>query len=121
MDAFALPNKTGDFDEAQTVNVRLLGAGATVYWNLQTQQNAELTLTRNVVFAPTIGWKKGRLVMIEIIQGGAGGYTVAWPSQIKNAAAISIQTTLGSSNTLIFKCIDGGFLDYKSSSTSTRA
>lgn len=120
MEPFALANKTQEYDEAQTLNVKVLGNGATVYWNLQTQQNAELTLTQNVTFATPVGWKKGRLAMVEIIQGGAGGFTVTWSGTFKNMVT-TLQTTAGYSNILVFKCIDNGGVALISNNASTRA
>lgn len=105
MEPFALANKTQEYDEAQTLNVKQLGAGATVFWNLQTQQNAELTLTQNVTFAAPSGWKNGRMMMVEIIQGGAGSFTVAWNSMFINISSLTMNTTAGYSNVLIFKCV----------------
>ena len=105
MEPFALANKTQEYDEAQTLNVKTLGAGATVFWNLQTQQNAELTLTQNVTFGAPQGWKNGRMVMVEIIQSGAGSFTVAWNAAFINVSSITLNTTAGYSNVLIFKCV----------------
>lgn len=121
MEQFAFPNKTQDYDEAQTLNVKTLGNGATVYWNLQTQQNAEITLIQNVTFAAPSGWKKGRLVMVEIIQGGTGSYTVAWNTTFKNVSSLILQTSVGYSNILVFKCIDNGGVSLISNNSSTRA
>lgn len=121
MEPFALANKTLEFDEACTLNVKTLGAGATVYWNLQTQQNAELTLTQNVTFGAPMGWKKGRLVMVEVIQGGAGSFTLAWNAAFTNVTGLTLVTAAGSSNRLLFKCIDNGKVDLVSNSSSTRA
>ena len=121
MEPFSLANKTQEYDEAQTLNVKTLGAGGTVYWNLQTQQNAEITLTQNSTFAAPIGWKKGRLVMLEIIQGGAGSFTPNWNTSFKNIASLSLNTTAGYSNVLVFKCIDNGGVMLISNVSSTRA
>lgn len=120
MEPFALANKTQEYDEAQTLNVKTLGAGATVYWNLQTQQNAELTLTQNVVMAAPTGWKKGRMAMLEIIQGAAGNYTVAWSTQFVNLGIVSIMGTAGYSNLIIVKCIDNGKFMVVSNNTCNR-
>lgn len=121
MEPFALANKTQEYDEAQTLNVKTLGAGATVYWNLQTQQNAEITLTQSVTFAAPQGWKKGRMAMVEVIQGGAGSYTIAWNTAFKNISAVTLATAVGSSNILVFKCIDNGGVMLVSNNSSTRA
>ena len=121
MESFAFANKTQEYDEAQTLNVKTLGAGATVYWNLQTQQNAEVTLTQSVTFAAPLGWKKGRLAMVEVIQGGSGSYTIAWNTAFKNVASLTLATGVGSSNILVFKCIDNGAVALLSNNSSTRA
>ena len=121
MDIFALANKTQEYDEAQTLNVKILGAGATIYWNLQTQQNAEVTLTQSGTMMAPIGWKKGRMVMVEVIQGGAGSFTLAWSTTFTNMSGATLTTAAGSSNRLIFKCIDNGKVDLVSNSVSTRA
>ena len=120
MEPFAFANKTQEYDEAQTLNVKTLGAGATVYWNLQTQQNAEITLTQSVTFAAPLGWKKGRLAMLEVIQGGSGSYTIAWNTAFKNMT-LTLATAVGSSNILVFKCIDNGGVCLLSNNASTRA
>lgn len=121
MNQFGFPDKTQDYEQAQSLIVSTLAAGASVFWNLATQQNAELTLIQNVTFMAPLGWKKGRLAMVEIIQGGVGSFTVAWNTTFKNTAAIVIQTTVGYSNILTFKCIDNGGVAFMSNNLSTRA
>lgn len=104
MEPFALANKTQEYDEAQTLNVKVLGAGATVYWNLQTQQSAELTLTQTATtLANPTGWKNGRMAMLEIIQGTSTA--VAFGSMFVNVSGITLNSTAGYSNVLIFKCV----------------
>lgn len=119
MEPFALFNKTQEYDEAQTLNVKQLAGVGTVYWNLQTHQNAEVTLTSNITMGPPTGWKKGRLVMLEVIQGGSGN-TVAWASAFKNVSSVTLGST-GQSNVLIFKCIDNGGVMLVSNSLCTRS
>ena len=121
MQLLGLPTREADYDQAQTLTVSVLPTGASIVkWNLSTQQNAEITLTQNVTFDAPIGWKKGRLVMLEIIQGGAGSFTAAWNSNFKSVSALTLGTAAGSSNVLVFKCIDGGVLSLVSNSTMTR-
>ena len=105
MEPFAFANKTQEYDEAQTLNVKQLGAGATVFWDLQTQQNAELTLTQSATMMPPLRWKNGRMVMLEVIQGGAGGFTLSWSTAFVNMSGATLQTTAGYSNVLVFKCV----------------
>lgn len=104
MDLFGFPDKTGDYSEAQTLTVRTLNSAATVTWNLQTQQNAELTLTATTTtIANPIGWKNGRMAMLEIIQGTST--TVAWGAMFINVSGLTLNSTAGYSNVLIFKCV----------------
>lgn len=121
MEPFALGNKTQEYDEAQTLNVKQLAGVGTVTWNLQTQQNAEVVLTGNITMAAPLGWKKGRLAMIEIIQDSTGGRTVGWASQFKDVATLSLNSTANQSTVLVFKCIDNGALMLISSKQCTRA
>ena len=121
MEAFALANKTQEYDEAQTLNVKQLAGVGTVTWNIQTQQNAEVTLTAAITMGPPIGWKKGRLAMLEVIQGGVGSYTITWASTFKDVSTLSLNGTVGQSTLLVFKCIDNGNVMLISSKTCTRA
>lgn len=123
MDVFGFPDKTGDYPEAQTLVIRTLNSAATVNWNLQTQQNAELTLTATTTtIANPIGWKNGRMAMLEIIQGTSTA--VAWGSMFINVSGLSLNSTAGYSNVLIFKCVTVGGVPkvmLVSNSSSTRA
>jgi len=108
MEPFALFDKTQEYDEAQSINVKQLTGAGTIVWDLKTQQNAELLLTSTVTMGAPLNWKKGRLVMLEIIQQGAGGYGVSWNAAFKNVSAVNLNTAVGSSNVMVFKCIDNG-------------
>lgn len=121
MEPFALFNKTQEYDEAQTLNVKQLAGVGTVTWNLQTHQNAEVTLTGAITMAPPLGWKKGRLAMLEVIQGGAGSYTITWASAFKDVSTLALNGTVGQSTLLVFKCIDNGAVMLISSKNCTRA
>jgi len=121
MEAFALANKTQEYDEAQTLNVKQLAGVGTVTWNLQTQQNAEITLTGSITMAAPLGWKKGRLAMLEVIQGGSGSYTITWASSYKDVSTLSLNGTAGQSTLLVFKCIGRSAVMLISSKNCTRA
>ena len=121
MEPFALANKTQEYDEAQTLNVKQLAGVGTVTWNLQTHQNAELVLTSSITMGPPAGWKKGRLAMVELIQDGTGSRTVAWASQYKDVSTLSLNGTANQSTLLVFKCIDNGAVMLISSKTCTRS
>jgi len=104
MEQFGFPDKTGDYAEAQTLLVRTLNSAPTVNWDLRTQQNAELTLTQTTTtIANPMGWKNGRMAMLEIIQGTST--TVAFGSMFINVSGITLNSTAGYSNVLIFKCV----------------
>lgn len=122
MEPFALANKTSEYDEAQTLNVKVLSAsGSSIGWNLQTQQNAEVTLVANATMQNPFGWKKGRLAMLEVIQGGSGSYTLAWASNFVNVSSVTLNTAAGQSNVLIFKCIDNGKVALIANNSNTRS
>ena len=121
MEPFALFNKTQEYDEAQTLNVKQLAGVGTVTWNLQTHQNAELVLTGSITMAPPLGWKKGRLVMLEVIQDGVGARTITWAPQFKDVNSLSLNGTANQSTMLVFKCIDNGAVMLISSKNCTRA
>lgn len=121
MEPFALFNKAQEYDEAQTLNVKQLAGVGTVTWNLQTHQNAEIVLTGNITMGPPLNWKKGRLVMVELIQDGTGGRTVAWASQFKDVTGLSLNSTANQSTVLVFKCIDNGAVMLISSKSCTRS
>ena len=104
MDAFAFPDKTQEYDGAQTINVKYLGGVGTVQWDLRTQQNAEIVLGANVTMATPTGWKAGRLVMLEVIQDATGSRTITWASTFLNMTGATLGTTAGSSNIMTFKC-----------------
>lgn len=121
MELFGFSDKTGEYDAAQTINVKTLNPGSTVVWDLKNQQNAEITLTGNITMAAPINWKKGRLVMLEIIQDSIGSRTVAWSTQFVNISTLTLNTTANYSNVLVFKCIDNGKVMLVSNSSSTRS
>lgn len=120
MEPFALFDKTQEYDEAQSLTAKPLAGAGTVYWNLKTHQNAEMTLTGNVTLAAPLGWKKGRLVMLEAIQSGSGGFTIAWASAFKNVSSVTMAGA-GQSNVFVFKCIDNGGVMLVSNSVCTRS
>jgi hypothetical protein len=121
MDAFSLPNKQQDYPEAQGLVLAVLTCAPTVYWNLNNQQNAEITMTQSVTFATPIGIRKGRLYALEVIQSGAGSFLITWSSAFKNVSGLTLQTTTGHSNFLTFKAISDTTLGLVGNYSSTRA
>lgn len=121
MEPFAFANKTQEYDEAQTLNVKQLAGVGTVTWNLQTHQNAELILTGSITMAAPLGWKKGRLAMLEVIQDSVGARTITWASTFKDVSTLTLNATANQSTLLVFKCIDNGGVMLISSRSCTRA
>ena len=120
MEPFAFADKTQEYDGAQTVNCKSYFPTGTFYWDLKAAQNAEITLTSSVTMGAPLNWKKGRLVMLDVIQGGAGSFTLSWNAAFKSVSTLTLGTTAGSSNVLVFKCIDNGYVSLVSNSAMTR-
>lgn len=118
---FALADKTQSYGGSQTVTPVAVSPTGTFNWDLKNQQNLELTLTSNLTMGAPVGWEWGKLVMVEVIQGGSGSYTLSWASPYKGISSLTLGTTVGSSNVLVFKCILGGYLSLVSNSTCTRS
>ena len=122
MDAFGFPDKRQTYSRSQTIALQELQCTPVFYWDLNSQQNAEMVLTRSITMGAPVGWEYGKFVMMEFIQGGAGSFTVTYPAAFfKNMTSATLVTAVGSSNRLVFKCIENGVLDLVSNNTSTRA
>ncbi len=124
MDRFGLPDKQNDWVQAQglvLVPLDFVPKPGLINWNLITQQNAEVTLTASANLAFPVGIRKGRLYMLEIIQAGAGSFTLTLNAAYKNASTITLQTAAGSSNIITWKAITDTTLSVIGNYTSTRA
>lgn len=121
MDAFGLPNKQTDYQEAQGLALSVLQDAPLINWNLATQQNAEVTLTASRTMAAPVGIRKGRLYALEVIQSGAGSFTLSWNAAYKNVSGLTLATTTGQSNFLTFKAISDTTLALVGNYVNTRA
>lgn len=65
------------FTRRQSFTPAVLTYGANVDWNLETQQQAELTLTGNAIMNNATGIIHGVPVLLTVVQG-TGGQTITW-------------------------------------------
>jgi len=63
--------------------------GATIDWNLDTQQNAKVTLGGNRTLNNPSNLRDGQCGVLRIIQDGTGGRTLTWSSNYKFDQAIT--------------------------------
>jgi hypothetical protein len=95
-----------DITGAMTHTPVSLTDAANIDWNLDTQQNATVTLGGNrTVNAPTNA-KAGRFVALRVVQDGTGGRTIAFNTAYKGLTGRTPVTTAGAVNFYLFRCID---------------
>ena len=87
---------------AQCGPIWAAGWAATRSERSQASAARALTATTTTIANP-IGWKNGRMAMLEIIQGTST--TVAWGAMFINVSGLTLNSTAGYSNVLIFKCV----------------
>ncbi len=124
MERFGLVDDQRDYPQAQGIVIlplQFVPSPGKIQWNLVTQQNTELYLTASGILANPVGIKYGRFYCLEVIQAGAGSFTLTLGSAYKNASTITLQTAAGSSNFLVWKAITDTTISCVGNYTSTRA
>jgi hypothetical protein len=90
----------------QNFGTATLTPGATVNWNLNTQQVARLTLGGNYTIANPTNLVDGGTYILEIVQDGVGSRTVSWGANYKwlnsGGAAPTLSTTAGAVDIISF-------------------
>lgn len=102
----ALANKGG----AESVSTNTSATGA-ITLNLNNGNVFSLILTGNITTMTMSNAVPGKAcgVSIYLTQGGAGGYTVAWPSGTKwSGGAPALSTAAGAVDIVVLETIDGG-------------
>lgn len=95
-----------DITGAMTHTPSSLTDGANIDWNLDTQQNATVTLGGNRVMNAPSNAKAGRYVGLRVVQDGTGGRTLTFASAYKGMTGITPVTTASAVNFYLFRCID---------------
>lgn len=95
-----------DITGAMTHTPSSLTDGANIDWNLDTQQNATVTLGGNRVMNAPSNAKAGRFVALRVVQDGTGGRTLTFASAYKGMTGITPVTTASAVNFYLFRCID---------------
>lgn len=102
-----------DWTAAQTVTEgAITGTSGAVTWNLDTTQNATVTLTGSITGWTVSNAKAGRYVSIRITQGSGSAYTIVWDTgTFKGMTGYTMSTGLSKVDHLIFRCVSTSVLE----------
>lgn len=86
------------------------GSTITVDWSLLTKgkvRDITIAASRTIAFSNTTD---DQWIILNIIQGGSGSYTITWPSGIKwdNGSPPTLSTAVGAIDTIIIHCTTAG-------------
>ncbi len=84
-----------EWTAAQNFNATSLADGATINWNLDTDQVTQVTLGGNRTMAAPTNMKDGGFYALTAIQDGTGGRTLSWNSVFKFPAATAPALSAG--------------------------
>ncbi len=82
---------------------------ATVAWNMNSGGNAIVTITASRTMGAPTNIQSGGTYLLEVVQGGAGSFTIAWNGVFKwpGAAAPTLSTAAGAKDIISFYSPDG--------------
>lgn len=112
-----LAGYTGDIPELgtaqewtgqQNFNAAVLADGATINWNLNTEQVASVTLAGNRTIAAPTNQVDGSTYILHIIQDATGGRTLTWNSVFKWAGGVTPVLSSAASAHDIISCVSDG-------------
>lgn len=92
------------------VKAQILAAGATPTWDWNLGGIGTLTLVNNITALTLQNIPLNGSIAIKIIQGGAGGFTVAWTGFKWSAGTPPVLTAAAGSIDIITACVFGGVI-----------
>lgn len=76
-------NAVRTYSFQQSFGIQTLSDAATIAWDLDTEQNAKVTIAASRTLGTPTNGIAGGVYILRIIQGGTGSYTMTWPGTFR--------------------------------------